>query len=184
VLSLANSAHILKLRLLCRCALCTIFIVSIAHPQGLLPYQRGNSGPAAPGPDLAKALDAARAAIAACAARGVVASASVVDSAGVLKVLLSADGAPELTVLSGQRKAISALAFNMPTSELRRSLKSDQALAEKFSSNPNYRDFPGGIPLYAHEMLIGAIGVSGASNSDTDELCAQEGVKALAAAIK
>jgi uncharacterized protein GlcG (DUF336 family) len=33
-------------------------------------------------------------------------------------------------------------------------------------------------------MLIGAIGVSGASNSDTDELCAQEGVKALAAAIK
>jgi len=142
----------------------------------------GSTQPAARGPSMTIALDAVNAAIKACAAKGIVASAGVVDSAGVLKVLIAADGSRELTVLSSQRKALTAVAFRMPTSELRQKLKTDKTIAETFATNSNYRDFPGGIPLYADDVLIGAIGVSGAADSEVDEMCALEGVKAIASA--
>lgn len=144
------------------------------------PPSTGSTGPAARGPSLADALQAANVAVKACAARGMTASASVVDSAGVLKALIAADGAREMAVVSSQRKALTAVAFRMPTSELREKLPTSKALADRFATNSNYRNFAGGVPLYVGDVLIGAIGVSGATDSNVDEMCAHEGLKAIA----
>ncbi|MGI9334943.1 MAG: GlcG/HbpS family heme-binding protein [Gammaproteobacteria bacterium] len=43
--------------------------------------------------------------------------------------------------------------------------------------------FPGGLPIKAGDVLVGAIGVSGATG-DQDEECAQAGLDAVAEMLK
>jgi len=135
--------------------------------------------PAAPGPALKNALVAAQAALAACRARGFSVSVSVVDTAGILKVLLAADGASARGVQSSTHKAVTALTFKAPTSELDVRIKTDQDLASAIAANPNYNTHAGGLLFRNETGIAGAIGVGGARPSEVDEACAKNGLEWL-----
>jgi uncharacterized protein GlcG (DUF336 family) len=139
--------------------------------------------PAARGPALDLALEAARVAIDACAAKQQKISVSVVDSAGVLKALLATDGASARGVQSSTSKAVTALAFKAPTSQLAEQSKTDKELADKIAANTSYNGRAGGVLIKSGNEIIGAIGVGGARPSETDEACALAGVGSIQARL-
>ena len=138
------------------------------------------AGPPAPGPTLQVALAAAQAAIQACTALSQKIGVTVLDSAGVPKVVLGTDGASARGVQSSTNKALTALAFNSPTSELGEKSKSDTVLAGKLAANPIYNARAGGLVIQQGGAVIGAIGVGGAQGSEKDEACAKAGLVKLA----
>ncbi len=140
--------------------------------------------PAARGPSLEAALDAANTAIATCATNGYKVAVSVVDSAGVPKVLLAADGTHARGVDSSTRKALTALAFKMPTSDVAEKIKTDEALAARLTAEPNLLARAGGMLLKAGDETIGAIGVGGAPGGDKDEACAQAAIDKVKGMLK
>jgi uncharacterized protein GlcG (DUF336 family) len=131
--------------------------------------------PAARGPSLKLALEAAQKAVDTCKGLDQKVGVTVVDSAGVLKVVLATDGASTRGVASSTNKALTALAFTAPTSELGEKIKSNPALADKIAANPNYNTRAGGVLLKVGDDVIGAIGVGGAKGSEKDEACALAG---------
>jgi len=140
--------------------------------------------PAARGPSLELALEAAQAALAECKTREQKIGVSVVDSAGVLKVLLASDGASSRGVQSGNNKAVTALTFKLPSSQLGEKIKTDADLAAKVAANPSLNARAGGVLLQVKDEVIGAIGVGGARGSDNDEACALAGVRKIQDRLK
>ena len=136
------------------------------------------------GPALEPALAAAQQAIASCLAKEQKIAVSVVDSAGVLKVLLASDGAHARGVASSTNKAVTALTFKAPTSQLGERAKTDKEFADKLAANPNYNVRAGGILVKVGDEVIGAIGVGGARGSEIDEQCAVAGLQAVQARLK
>jgi uncharacterized protein GlcG (DUF336 family) len=98
--------------------------------------QQGGQQPPARGPQMALALEAAQTSVSTCTANGSKVSAAIVDSAGVLRVLLSADGAGAQSVDNSTKKAFSANALKASTSEVAEKMKTDQALAAKLNAVP------------------------------------------------
>jgi uncharacterized protein GlcG (DUF336 family) len=137
--------------------------------------------PPAPGPALADALLAARTAIDACHDRQQNVSVAVVDSAGVHKLLLASDGAHQRGVASSTAKALTALAFKLPTSTLAERAKLDVALGARLAADASYNSRAGGLPIVKDGVVIGAIGVGGARGSDNDEACARAGLERIGA---
>jgi uncharacterized protein GlcG (DUF336 family) len=140
--------------------------------------------PAARGPSLKLALEAAQKAVDTCKGLDQKVGVTVVDSAGVLKVVLATDGASTRGVASSTNKALTALAFTAPTSELGEKIKSDPTLAEKIAANPNYNTRAGGVLLKVGDDVIGAIGVGGAKGSEKDEACALAGLEKVRRKLK
>ena len=132
----------------------------------------GPPPPPARGPDSALALEAAQTAVAACAANGYKVTATVVDTSGTPRVVLAADGAPEMTVQIGIRKAFTALTFKQPSGQVGEQAKTDQALAARIAADQKLITWAGGEPLMAGPDVIGALGVSGAPGGDKDDACA------------
>jgi uncharacterized protein GlcG (DUF336 family) len=139
---------------------------------------------AARGPDLTVALEAARAALDNCRSQGFAVSASVVDSAGVLKVLLAADGAAPRGVQSSSNKAITAITFKAPTSQLGERAKADKSFADTLAANPNYNVRAGGVLFTLKGEIIGALGVGGGRPSEVDEACAKAGLAHVSQRLK
>lgn len=153
-----------------------------ATPQVPTASNQRQQVPAAKGPALELAIEAARVAIETCAADGSQKVAvSVVDSAGVLKVLLAADGASPRGVASSTHKAVTALNFKIPTSQLGEHAKTDTALSEKIAADTAINARPGGVLLKAGDKIIGAIGVGGGK---TDEPCALKGIEKIQARLE
>ena len=140
--------------------------------------------PAARGPGLKLALEAAQKAVETCKGLDQKIGVTVVDSAGVFKVVLATDGASTRGVTSSTNKALTALAFATPTSELAEKIKTDPALAEKVAANANYNTRAGGVLLKAGTDVIGAIGVGGAKGSEKDEACALAGLQKIKTRLK
>jgi uncharacterized protein GlcG (DUF336 family) len=135
--------------------------------------------PPAPGPALADALLAAQAAVKACQERQQNVSVAVVDSAGVHKLLLAGDGAHQRGVQSSTAKALTALAFKLPTSALAERAKQDVALGARLAADSGYNSRAGGLPIVKDGVVIGAIGVGGARGSENDEACAKAGLERI-----
>ncbi|MEJ0034736.1 MAG: heme-binding protein [Gammaproteobacteria bacterium] len=135
--------------------------------------------PPAPGPSLELASQAAKVAIEACTAKGFAVGVTVVDSGGVPKVLLAQDGASTRGVQSSTNKAVTALNFKDATSHLGERVKTDTALAQSVSANPNFNVRAGGVLLKVKDRIVGAIGVGGARGSENDEACALAGLQAI-----
>lgn len=140
--------------------------------------------PPARGPALDLALEAAQAAIDACKARDQKAAVSVVDAAGVLKVLLASDGTSPRGVSSSTAKAVTALQFKTPTSQLAERSKTDKELADKIAANSALNARAGGVLLLVDGEAIGTIGVGGARGSEVDEACALVGVQKIQARLR
>ena len=142
------------------------------------------------GPQMALALEAAQTAVSTCTTNGSKVSAAVVDSAGVLRVLLSADGASKQSVDSSTAKAFTANALKAATSDMAQKMKTDQALAAKLNADSSLRVRPGGLPLMVGNEVIGAIGVggtptrNGVAGGDGDAACAKAGLDKIEARLK
>jgi uncharacterized protein GlcG (DUF336 family) len=159
-----------------------------APPMPAAALRRGpGSAPesSARGPTLDLALEAARAAVASCAASGYRIGVTVIDSAGEARAMLSADGADGSHVFVAMRKALAALAFNMPSSALSAHLAGDQALLARVT--PAMFIAGGALPIMAGDALIGAIGASGAGGAvlgQQDETCALAGLNRIRSRLK
>jgi uncharacterized protein GlcG (DUF336 family)/dienelactone hydrolase len=135
---------------------------------------------AAPGPSLELATQGARAAVEACAKQGVAIAVAVIDSQGKPRAMLMAPGSIG-SVFVAMRKAVAALTFRMPTSELGAKLQKDKALLARMT--PVMFISGGGLPIWRGNELIGAIGSSGAHGAgpigQLDEVCARAGLESI-----
>lgn len=96
---------------------------------------------------------------------------SVLDRGGNLLVTLRADGVGPHNTAASQRKAYTALSTKTPT----------RLLAERARNNPDAANLNtldelillgGGVPLFAGDELVGALGVAGSGGAEQDENCA------------
>ena len=135
---------------------------------------------AAPGPSLELATEAVRAAIDTCAKQGVAIAAAVIDSEGKPRVTMMAEGSIG-SVFVAMRKAVAAVTFRMPTSELGAKVQTDKALLARLT--PVMFISGGGVPIWRGNELIGAIGSSGAHGEgpigQLDEVCARAGLEKI-----
>jgi len=142
------------------------------------PWERG---PMARGPSLALALKAAQAAIAHCASTiNAHVAVAVIDAVGQPRATMAADGIRGWHIYNATRKALTALAFREPSSQVAATL-ANPAIAARLK--PNMSTLPGAVPLWAGHEVVGAIGVSGARNGDLDQTCAAAGAAAIADSV-
>ncbi|MEO8882385.1 MAG: heme-binding protein [Devosia sp.] len=104
--------------------------------------------------------------------RGVAVSIAVVDEGGVLLQFVRLAGARGFTVDLASRKAPVAAAIGVPTAVLTEMSARSPGPASESAVGA------GGQPIVARSMVVGAIGVSGAT-PDVDEAVAAAGIAAL-----
>ena len=102
---------------------------------------------------------------------------AVVDAGGNLKAFARMDGAWLGSIDIAMKKARTARYFDMPTGEIGKISQPGGSLFNIEHSNGGLITFPGGIPIKAGDVVIGAIGVSGSSVED-DHAVAEAGVAA------
>ena len=140
---------------------------------------------AAPGPSLELATEGARAVVETCAKQGVAIAAAVIDSQGKPRAMLMAEGSIG-SVFVAMRKAVAALTFRTPTSELGAKLQKDKAMLARMT--PVMFISGGGLPIWRGQELIGAIGSSGAHGAgpigQLDEVCARAGLEKIQAGLR
>lgn len=125
------------------------------------------------------AATAVRAAVAYAEQIGVSINVAVVDRAGILSAFLRMPGAPLHSVDIAIDKAYSVVSFGLPTQQWFDVLEHHSpAVKDGLLRRPRFVAFGGGLPIRLEGDIIGAIGVSGASE-EQDSLCAQAGLSAL-----
>jgi uncharacterized protein GlcG (DUF336 family) len=127
-------------------------------------------------------LDKAREVIEAAAAKAeeieVPVNIAVVDAGNNLTAFVRQDGAWLGSIDIAQGKAYTARAFDMPTADLGAEAQPGKSLYGIEASNDgNLIVFGGGIPLEDGDEVVGAIGVSGGT-VDQDQEVAEAGVSA------
>lgn len=121
------------------------------------------------------ALRMGKAALEKCRREGVQVAVTVVDRSGREQIVLRDTLAMDIAVPISKKKAVTAMAFNSPTSEL----------MQRFSGAygvPKLDELmisPGGVPIVVAGNILGGIGVSGAPSGLTDEACAKAGLTAI-----
>ena len=109
---------------------------------------------------------------------GVPMNIAVVDAGGNLTAFARQDGAWLGSIDIAQGKAFTARAFDMPTADLAPEAQPGAPLYGIEASNDGrVIVFAGGIPIEEGDEVVGAIGVSGGT-VDQDQEVAEEGVKA------
>lgn len=112
-------------------------------------------------------------------ALGVAVNVTVVDAAGVLAAFARMPGAPLHSVDIAIDKAYTSASFGLPTSQWHQALAGHSAaVREGIVLRPRFVAFGGGLPLLENGTRIGAIGVSGGSETQ-DETIALAGLQAL-----
>ncbi len=126
------------------------------------------------------ALKIAQAAIAQCRKEGVQIAVTVVDRGGHEQVVLRDVLAMDITIPISKQKAHTAMAFNSPTSQLEGRFKGAYSVPKLDGLVIS----AGGIPINIGGNIMGGIGVSGAPSGQTDEKCANAGLKAVQADLE
>ena len=129
------------------------------------------------------ALVAARAAMESCRKQGFQVSVAVVDRAGLAQVLLRDRFAGAHTIEVATNKAWTAASFHTPTSSLAKETQPDKPLGG-LRNLPRLMAVSGGVVIEGGGYFFGGIGVSGAPGGESDEACAQAGLKAISDAIE
>lgn len=120
------------------------------------------------------------AAVAKATELGVPINVSVCDTGGHQIAFARMDGAALLSESIAADKAYSVIAFlGLPTSAWDEVLKSDAVLREGLVHRERLVIFGGGLPVVVGGAIVGAVGVSGGS-VDQDEEVARAGAAALA----
>ncbi|HTK35395.1 MAG TPA: heme-binding protein [Caulobacteraceae bacterium] len=126
-----------------------------------------------------QALKAAEAALSTCSAAGLHVSVSIVDREGVARVLVVGDGAGPISVSTSRRKAYTAAALGVRTSDLAARMAANTGATAPQTIDPEVLVLAGGVPIRRGDTVIAAVGVGGADQSDKDQACAQAGVDSL-----
>jgi uncharacterized protein GlcG (DUF336 family) len=114
--------------------------------------------------DLALAEQLARAACDAASGEGCLVSAAVVDAGGHLVAFRRMDGAEFAGSTIAVDKAYTAAGNRIATLDLRAQVAPDGDLAGYYAaSGGRFIAFGGGVPLWYDGLVVGAVGVSGAS---------------------
>lgn len=150
----------------------------LPFPDGPLP-PRPPETPVSVALPIDMAIAAAKASVKACAGYHV--GVTVIDLAGLPKLSYIADGTSGDHTYTAFRKAYTALTFKLPSEQVGALTKTDAAIRDQVVANGNLLTFAGGLPVYMHDILVGAIGVSGAEPSAVDERCAMAALKAVGA---
>lgn len=127
-------------------------------------------------------LESSKALVAAAEAEatriGVPMNVAVVDAGNNLTAFVRQDGAWLGSIDIAQGKAYTARAFDMSTKNLDAEARPDGSLFGITSSNEGHIvAFPGGIPILEGDEVVGAIGVSGGT-VDQDQQVAEAGAAA------
>lgn len=109
---------------------------------------------------------------------GVAACVAVTDQAGSLIALHRMDGGSFLFPDGAIRKATAAAAFGTITAEFGAAAAKDPVMLASMTAIPNISLVPGGIPIKADDLTIGAVGVVGGLPSQ-DHTIAQHAASAL-----
>lgn len=129
--------------------------------------------------DWPAAQAAATAAAQAAAEIGARVNVALVDAGGVLAGFLRMPGAPLHSVEIAIDKAYTAASFGLPTARWTEVLQSHSAaVREGLVLRPRFVAFGGGLPIVEDGRCIGAIGVSGGSEQQ-DEQIARAALAAL-----
>jgi uncharacterized protein GlcG (DUF336 family) len=128
----------------------------------------------------APALQSALAAsINAAEAAGVAVNIAVVDAGGNLAAFLRMPGAFQASIDIAIDKAWTANSFGMATTDFAAMLEGESAMVrDGLMGRPRVAAFPGGHPIRRDGVLLGGIGVSGASAAQDDAI-ALAGLAAL-----
>ncbi|MBD3755974.1 MAG: heme-binding protein [Gammaproteobacteria bacterium] len=112
--------------------------------------------------------------IKACREKGIPVSVTVVDRNGITLAQLRDTIAPPVSLSISQKKAYTAVMFNVKGSELGGRTNSPlQTMGEGLAF------MAGSTPIQAGGKLYGAVGVSGAPDGKDDEACAIAGVESV-----
>jgi len=121
---------------------------------------------------------AAKAALLSCRQAGFQVTVVVVDRNGHLQVLLRDRLAGFLTLQAATLKAQTAASFRSNSSDIAEATFNDKELSG-VRHEPGLLALAGGVVIQAAGELVGAIGVAGAPQSKSDEVCAKVGIEAI-----
>jgi uncharacterized protein GlcG (DUF336 family) len=120
-----------------------------------------------------KALDAA---VAAANAMGAPQDIAVVDASGHLLAFARMDGARTLSILTSQKKAITAANFRAPTG----GVPSHREMKLAMATDGRLTNLEGGLPIIIDGECVGAIGV-GSGTPEQDVEVARAALRAIGA---
>ncbi len=103
---------------------------------------------------------------------------AVVDRGGRIQVLLRDPLAGPHTIQVSQGKALTALSFRIPTSQLAAET-APGSLASGLRNADGVTAVGGGLVIQSRGSIVGAIGVSGAPGPVADEGCARAGIESV-----
>ncbi len=118
-----------------------------------------------------------------CRAQGFSVTVYILDRMGETITMMRGDAASPHHVASSRRKAYTALTFKMPSGDLDPFIEKHPAAAA-LKDMDGVIALGGGLPIRSGEEIVGAIGVAGATGSDSDVGCAQAGLNAIAPRLK
>jgi len=113
-----------------------------------------------------------------CRKSGFQVTVAVVDRGGHLQVLLRDRLAGFLTLQAAELKAQTAASFRTNSGDIAEATVNDKELSG-IRHEPGLLALAGGVVIQAAGELVGAIGVAGAPQSKSDEVCAKAGVDAI-----
>ena len=117
-------------------------------------------------------------ALKACRRQNAQVAVAVVDRGGRTQVLLRDALAGPHTIQVSQGKAVTALSFRIPTSQLA-SETGQGSPASGLRSVEGVTAVAGGLVIQSRGSIVGAIGVSGAPGPANDEACAKAGIDSV-----
>jgi uncharacterized protein GlcG (DUF336 family) len=112
----------------------------------------------------------AQGAIDACRKEGIQIGVTVVDRDGAVQSVMRDTIAAPVTISISRQKAFTAVNFNVSTSQLKERANTPIGRVDGLVMSS------GGLPIQAGGQLLGGVGVSGAPDGKTDEMCAQAGI--------
>ena len=122
----------------------------------------------------AQALSLLQAAREESTALGVPMSFAVMDPAGPLVALVRMDGAPWISTEVAQGKAWTAAAYGAPSAAQKAKMEPMPNFASAVTTMTHGRFTPqtGAVPVYAEGQLVGALGGSGGTGQQDEDVCA------------
>ena len=108
-----------------------------------------------------------------CGRAGIPMSFAVMDPAGHLVAALRTDGAPWISTDVAQGKAWTAAAYGMPSAGQKTKMDSlpNFSTALTTMTGGRFTPQPGAVPVYADGQLLGALGASGGTGQQDEDVC-------------
>ena len=159
----------------------TLLAVLLAAPATMVLAQQATFQTKSLTPETA--LVAAKAALEACRKQGYQVGVAVVDRAGITQVFLRDRFAGPHTVDVAINKAWTAASFRTSTLALATETQAGRPMSG-IRGVARFTAVGGGVLIEGGGSSFGAIGVSGASGGEADEVCANAGIKAIADLIE